>query len=94
MQMITLRGVPESRLKKPLRQAGNQKDVPAYKFDSIRDMLTYYLSCTSHASASHVTAVEKGAKIGPFYPKVFDNRIGKDGSVVHARPLDTGNVFG
>lgn len=86
MQLMVLRGVPETRLKKPLKQAKDQKDVPAYKYDSIKDMLSYYLECTTYVSASHITTIEKPVAIGPVYPKIFDNRVGSDGSIVIKRP--------
>lgn len=85
MQMFSLRGVEEARLKKP-----SQKNLPAYKADSVKDMLTYYLACTTYASANQVTAVEKPVKIGPFYPKIFDGRVGRNGSIVHERPVGVG----
>lgn len=85
MQMFTLRGVPEERLKKT-----NHKNLPAYQYDSVKDMLMYYLSCTTYASANQVTAVEKPLKIGPFYPKIFDNRVGWNGNIVHERATGVG----
>lgn len=89
---MILRGVPEARLKKSLKQAGSQKDVPAYKYDNVKDMLRYYLSCTTYASANHVTAIEKGAAISQFYPNIFDSRVGRDGNIVHERSPEIGEI--
>lgn len=88
MQIMTLRGIPESRLKK-----STQKGLPAYQYSSIKDMLMYYLSCTTYASANHVTAVDKPLTIGKLYPKIFDDRIGVDGNIIVERSAGIGNVF-
>lgn len=81
MQTIVLRGVPATRLKQSLKQ----ENVPAYKCDSVKSMLSYYLSCTTYASASQVTAIEKALPINPFYPKIFDDRVGRTGSIIDKR---------
>lgn len=92
MHVFTLRGVPECRLKKPLKIAGDQKDVPAYRCENIKAMLEFYLSVTTYASANVVATVEKGATLGLFYPKIFDNRVGKDGSITVERPPGIGTI--
>lgn len=88
MQMYTLRGVPETRLK-----TIKHKNLPAYQYNNVKDMLTYYLSCTTYASANQVTTIEKAMPAGVFYPKIFDNRVGRDGSIVHERPTGIGECI-
>lgn len=81
MQHLTISGISESKIKKPYNFAGKQKDMPAYKYNSVKEMLEYYLACTTYATASHVTAVEKPLTVKPPYPDIFDKIIGSDGNV-------------
>lgn len=93
MQTITLRGVPETRLKRPLKQLDEQINMPAYKCDNVKSMLNYYLSCTTYASANQVTVVENGMSVNPFYPQIFDSKVGRNGGIVHKRPAGLCKCF-
>lgn len=87
MQHITLRGVPEDRLKRPLNEAKKQSDLPAYKMNTIQEMLNFYLACTTYASASNVTVVTKGLSTRTPFPNLFDERLNLYGNVsANARP--------
>lgn len=85
MQHLTIRGIPETRLKKPPNKAGNQKDMPAYKCNTVKEMMEYYLSCTTYASASNVTSVEKPLPVKTPFPDIFDEVIGQNGNI-YAQP--------
>lgn len=76
MQHLTLRGIQESRLK-----STKQKDLPAYHCETVKDMLEFYLSCTTYATASHVTALNKPLPTRNPFPDIFDEWIGVDGNV-------------
>lgn len=81
MQTFTLRGIPEDRLKRPLQNAGKQKDMPAYSCNSVNEMLSLYLSCNYFLSATNVTAVTKGLSVKTPYPSIFDPFVGSDGNI-------------
>lgn len=83
MQHVTLRGIPESRLKKAPNVAGKQKDMPAYKYNTISEMLSYYYSCTLYATATNVTVVEKPLPVKTPFPKIFDKVLDVDGNVTN-----------
>ncbi|KRT83091.1 hypothetical protein AMK59_4292, partial [Oryctes borbonicus] len=81
MQVITLRGIPEERLKKPFDRAGTQRDMPAYRCKNINEMLTFYMSCTTFATATSVTNISKGLIPNKPYPNFFDNKVGVSGNI-------------
>lgn len=81
MQFYTLRGISENRLKKPMKSAGKQKDMPAYSCKSVKDMLTFYMSCTNYACATDVTTLEKGLNVSLPFPKIFDEIVGINGNI-------------
>ncbi|XP_014468077.1 PREDICTED: protein misato isoform X2 [Dinoponera quadriceps] len=81
MQSIALRGVPQDRMKRPIQQASRQISKPAYRCSSVHEMMTFYLACTCHASATYFTDVEAPLKIADPYPKIFDNNVTEDGSI-------------
>ncbi|KAF2899962.1 hypothetical protein ILUMI_06229 [Ignelater luminosus] len=81
MQTFTLRGIPEDRLKRPLQNAGKQKDMPAYRCNSVNEMLSLYLSCNYFISATNVTTVTKGLSVKTPYPSIFDPFVGTDGNI-------------
>ncbi|KAI4466956.1 mitochondrial distribution regulator misato [Holotrichia oblita] len=65
MQLITLRGIPEDRLKKPYDKAGTQKDLPAYRCKNVNEMLNFYMSCTTFGTATNVTNISKDVQSIP-----------------------------
>ncbi|CAG9820461.1 unnamed protein product [Phaedon cochleariae] len=87
MQHVTLRGIPEDRLKKPETKAGKQRELPAYRCRTIEEMMAMYLSYSTQATASNVTVVHKGLDVRSTFPRVFRGEVGKDG-VVSAFPRD------
>lgn len=82
VQSVTLRGVPKSRLKKPLEKAKEQMRMAAYKCTSISEMLQLYFQCNTYSSLSHVTAVQSPLRVqSPFPRELFDNRLAQNGFV-------------
>ncbi|KAF7279810.1 hypothetical protein GWI33_006732 [Rhynchophorus ferrugineus] len=92
MQHLTILGIPESRLKKAANKAGQQRDMPAYKYNTVKDMLEYYLACTTYATASNVTSIEKPLQVNAPYPEIFDQYIGQDGNVYASSRYDDTKV--
>ncbi|XP_017781412.1 PREDICTED: protein misato [Nicrophorus vespilloides] len=82
MQLYTLRGVGANQLKKPSSVAGKQLDMPAYRCNTIDEMLSMYLAYTCHASASNVTSVSKGLQVKKPFPDIFDKRVGRNGNII------------
>lgn len=82
IQLITLRGIAKERLKAPLQKAGKQKDVPAYKCNTVSDMLDFYLSCTTYGGINNATTIKKGLPVKTPFPRIFDNRVGVSGNIL------------
>lgn len=82
IQSITLRGIPKNRLKRPLESAKSQMRMAAYKCSSTSEMMQLYYQCNTHASLSHIAAVESRMRIvSPFPKEFFDKRIAANGFV-------------
>lgn len=89
MQSITLRGIPEDRLKRPVNEACKQIYKPAYRCSSVHEMMTFYLACTCHTSATYFSNIMAPLKITTPYPKIFNNNVTKDGNIA-SWPVGTG----
>ncbi|EZA51335.1 hypothetical protein DMN91_002071 [Ooceraea biroi] len=81
MQSIALRGVAKDRMKRPIQEASKQMSKPAYRCSSVHEMMTLYLACTCHASATYLSDVEAPLKISIPYPKIFNNNVTEDGNI-------------
>ncbi|XP_057656516.1 protein misato isoform X1 [Diorhabda carinulata] len=73
MQHITLRGIKEEKLKKPMEKVGKQIELPAYRCNTIEEMLSLYLSYTTEATANNVTVVHSPLSVKTPFPKFFNN---------------------
>ncbi|XP_019697425.1 protein misato isoform X2 [Harpegnathos saltator] len=83
MQSIVLRGISQDRMKRPIQQANKQISKPAYRCSSVHEMMTFYLACTCHASATYFSDIEAPLKIVDPYPKIFNNNVTEDGSIAN-----------
>lgn len=93
IQSVVARGVPKSRLKRPLEHAKNQMKMAAYKCSSVSEMLQLYYQCSNYASLSHVTAVTEPMKLKSPYPKeFFDERFASSGFLKEFLSPDIENV--
>ncbi|XP_063924432.1 protein misato-like [Zophobas morio] len=81
LQLVALRGIPESRLKRPPHVETKQRDMPAYRCDTLKEMLSYFLVCTSYGSRSEVTVSKEQMPVRTPFPRFFDGRVGKTGDV-------------
>lgn len=93
MQSMCLKGVSEARLKKPLKDAKDQIQNPAYKCRSVHEMMTVFLYENCYASATHLTTLQKPLKINEYFPKIFDDCLGRDGSILEFYDDSNGNFF-
>lgn len=89
MQILTLRGVAEDRLKRPRDKAGRQRKMAAYSCGNIEEMLKLYMSCACYSSATNVLSERKALSVGTPFPGLFDPFIDVEGSVTaEERPRD------
>ncbi|KAK5649088.1 hypothetical protein RI129_003980 [Pyrocoelia pectoralis] len=90
VQMFTLRGIPENRLKRPLPNANKQKLMSAYNCNSVNEMLNFYLSCNYYICLNNVTTVSQGMSVKTPFPNIFDEFVGNNGNIYgDSRPMDT-----
>lgn len=59
VQNVTLRGIPQKRLKKSMDKAKEQLKMEAYKCGSISEMIQFYFYCNTYASLTHAVAIEQ-----------------------------------
>lgn len=93
IQHITLRGIDQQRLKGPFSHGNLQKDMPAYKCETVEEMLGFYLSCTTYATASNVTVVKKPLSVKQPYPNIFDSFVGVRGNICSKERLDHTGMY-
>ncbi|XP_034118273.1 protein misato [Drosophila albomicans] len=80
LQMIVARGIPLTRLKRPVAEAGEQLRMAAYRCDSVSQMLQLYYQCAYHGSLTHATATTLPLKTQlPFPYEIFDANISSNG---------------
>ncbi|CAH1644483.1 unnamed protein product [Spodoptera littoralis] len=80
-QLITVRGVPESYLKAPLKEAKEQMNIPAYRCTSVKEMFELYFQANNFLSATNVTVCEKPLEVKTPYPKIFSSELNKYGFI-------------
>lgn len=90
MQHITLRGIKEEKLKKSIENAGKQRELPAYRCDTIEEMLSMYLSYTTEATANNVTVVHSPLPVKTPFPKIFKNNHDNNQLSMESIPLLAG----
>ncbi|XP_076658270.1 misato mitochondrial distribution and morphology regulator [Halictus rubicundus] len=82
MQSLTLRGIPEDRLKQPMAKAMKQVSKPAYRCSTVHEMMMLYIACTSHASATYLSTVSSPLRIKDPYPRIFNNNVTETGDIM------------
>ncbi|XP_022907256.2 protein misato [Onthophagus taurus] len=93
LNVLCARGISQNKLKKPSGNAQEQFNMPAYKCETVEEMLKFYLSCTSFGSASQVISMEKGLEIKAPTPNIFNENI-KDNPLQVLAGLHSGNDVG
>ena len=81
MQSVVLRGIPEDRLKRSGPQAMKQMSKPAYRCSTVHEMMTLYLACTCHASATYLSTISSALNVKEPFPKIFSNDITETGDI-------------
>ncbi|XP_028159255.1 protein misato [Ostrinia furnacalis] len=80
-QLITVRGIPESYLKAPLKEAKEQMNLPAYRCNSVKEMFELYFQASNFLSATNVTVCEQPFELKTPYPQFFSKDLNKYGFV-------------
>lgn len=80
IQSVFVRGIPNAKLKRPLKSANHQIKMAAYQCDSVAEMLQLYFQCNNYASMCHVSHIESGLSMKtPFPIEMFDKRVQTNG---------------
>lgn len=84
VQSMCLRGVPDARLKQPLKSAKEQARMAAYRCDTSADMMQLFYQCQNHASLSHCSTAQTAiVSRVPFPLELFDARVSSAGFQFH-----------
>lgn len=81
VQQISLKGIPKNRLKRPIDQAKKQRDMPAYRCETVQNMIEYYLQCTCIYSVNRVTSIGAPMKVKLPFPNIFTENVDRYGNV-------------
>lgn len=80
VQSMCLRGVPEKRLKQPLKTSKGQSQMAAYRCETSAEMMQLFYQCLNHASLSHCSTASTGITTRvPFPLEIFDERVSQIG---------------
>lgn len=85
MQIISVRGISEDRLKRSSYddKSKKQREMPAYRCETVQDMFTFYLSCTSYCTASNVCSIVTPVSVRKPFPNIFkDTTVGVNGDIL------------
>ncbi|XP_050342835.1 protein misato [Nymphalis io] len=80
-QLITVRGIPESYLKAPMKEAKEQMNLAAYRCTNVKEMFELYFQANNFLSATNVTVCEKALELKTPYPSIFSDNLNKYGFV-------------
>lgn len=80
-QLITVRGIPESYLKAPMKEAKEQMNLAAYRCSNVKEMFELYFQANNFLSATNVTVCEKPLEVKTPFPRIFSNELNKYGYV-------------
>ncbi|CAH2241496.1 protein misato [Pararge aegeria] len=80
-QLITIRGIPESYLKAPMKEAKEQMNLAAYSCSNVKEMFELYFQANNFLSATNVTVCEKPLELKSPFPNIFSNMLNKYGFV-------------
>ncbi|OWR48693.1 hypothetical protein KGM_203266 [Danaus plexippus plexippus] len=80
-QLITVRGIPETYLKAPMKEAKEQLNIPAYRCNSVKEMFELYFQANNFLSATNVTVCEKPLELKTPYPRFFSDSLNKYGFI-------------
>ncbi|CAG9784915.1 unnamed protein product [Diatraea saccharalis] len=88
-QLITVRGIPESFLKAPLKEAKEQMNLPAYRCSSVKEMFELYFQASNFLSATNVTVTESPLELKVPFPKIFSENLNAYGFLKNSNSQET-----
>ncbi|XP_041976785.1 protein misato [Aricia agestis] len=80
-QLITVRGIPDTYLKAPPKEAKEQMNLPAYRCNNVKEMFELYFQANNFLSATNMTVCEKPMDIKTPFPSIFSPELNKYGFV-------------
>lgn len=80
-QLITVRGISESYLKAPLKEAMAQMNLPAYRCNTVKEMFELYFQANNFLSATDVTVCANPLELKTPFPRIFSDTFNKYGFV-------------
>ncbi|XP_063704556.1 protein misato [Culicoides brevitarsis] len=93
LQSICMRGIPETRLKKPREKAGKQVQMAAYKCSSVGEMIQLYYQCSYYSSFAHVTSIEDPMKLRqPFPREILSKNLSRNGFSLPEMPENPSRI--
>lgn len=94
IQSVFVRGIPQGKLKRPLKSANHQIKMAAYQCGSVAEMLQLYFQCNNYASMSHVSNIDSGLPIKiPFPYEMFDQRVQNNGWIGSIERMEQKGVY-
>lgn len=84
MQIVSVRGISEDRLKRNSYddKSKKQREMPAYRCETVQEMITFYLSCVSYCTASNICNISSPLSVQKPFPNIFDNTVGENGDIL------------
>lgn len=87
-QLITIRGIPESYLKAPPKEAKAQQNLPAYRCNSVKEMFELYFQANNFLSATNLTVNEQPLNLKTPFPQIFTKNLNKYGFIKNDNRLE------
>lgn len=89
VQNVTVRGIPQNRLKRSMEKANKQLKMEAYKCNSVSEMIQFYFYCNTYASLTHASAVEQPLHLQSPFPLDVIDHSSEDGFVNNVPVMTT-----
>lgn len=80
-QLITVRGISESYLKAPLKEAKEQINLPAYRCNTVKEMFELYFQANNFLSATNLTVCANPLEVKTPFPRIFSDTLNKFGFI-------------
>lgn len=80
IQSVFVRGIPESRLKRPMELAQKQMQMAAYRCGNVSEMMQLYFQCNNYSSMAHCTSLINPMTFKmPFPRDIFNSNMTHEG---------------
>lgn len=80
IQSVFIRGIPVTRVKRPMESAQKQMQMAAYRCSNVSEMIQLYFQCNNYSSMAHCTSLITPMTLRtPFPREMFDVNLTYDG---------------